>query len=432
MPILYYFCSPTIFHHISEIMTSELIKAIESGSKNALLKKRIINYYIYNGNSTISELSRALDVSIPTVTKIIEEMCEKGLLHTYGKLETSEGRHPLLYGLNPDSGYFVGVDVNLGSVNIALMNFNGEIIDHLMDNPLNIKNSSEGIDTLCKMITEFINSLDINPEHILNVSVNVSGRVNPEAGYSYSWFNLGEVPVAQAISERIGYPVSIDNDSRAMTYGEYLRGNISDLRNVLFINLSWGLGLGIIINGKVYKGHSGFAGEFGHYPCYDNEVICHCGKKGCLETEASGKAIHRKLVERVRRGESSILSEAINRDPDSVSLHDIIDAINHEDVLCIDLLEEVAHNIGKHIAGLINIFNPDGVIIGGLLSQTGDYLVQPIRSSVRKHSLNLVNRDTNISLSRLKDKAGVVGACMLARTRLFDSGNMRQNYKAVR
>ncbi len=404
-------------------MAYDLMKAIETGSKNAILKKRIINYYIYNGNSTISELSRALDISIPTVTKLIEEMCETGLLLTYGKLETSEGRHPHLYGLNPDSGYFIGVDINLGSVNIALMNFNGEIVEHRMNVVSEISNSAEGLEALCRVIDEFVNSLDIDRRHILNVNVNISGRVNPEAGYSYSWFNLGEEPVAQIISNRIGFEVTIDNDSRAMTYGEYLCGNISNKRNILFINLSWGLGLGIIIDGKNYSGNSGFAGEFGHYPCYDNEVICHCGKKGCLETEASGIAIHRKLVERVRRGESSILSKAIEEDPSKVTLSHIIDAINHEDVLCIDLLEEVGHNLGKHIAGLINIFNPEEVVIGGILSQTGDYLVQPIRSSVRKHSLNLVNRDTNISLSKLKEKAGVIGACMLARTRLFDSGN---------
>lgn len=138
-------------------------------------------------------------------------------------------------------------------------------------------------------------------------------------------------------------------------------------------------------------------------------------------------AIHRKLVERVQRGESSILSKAIQEDPSKVSLYEIIDAINHEDVLCIDLLEEVGYNLGRHIAGLINIFNPEEVVIGGILSQTGDYLVQPIRSSVRKHSLNLVNRDTNISVSRLKEKAGVIGACMLARARLFSNMSSGRN-----
>lgn len=265
-------------------MAQDLLKSLETGSKNAILKKRLINYFIYNGNSTISELSRALNISIPTVTKLIEEMCDTGLLLTYGKLETSEGRHPHLYGLNPDSGYFVGVDIDLGSVNVALMNFNGEIVEHRMNVKRDISNSAEGIENLCQVIDDFINGLDVDRRHILIVCVNISGRVNPEAGYSFSWFNLGEEPVAQIISRRLGLETVIENDSRAMSYGEYLCGNISNKKNLLFINLSWGLGLGIIIDGKSYSGNSGFAGELGHYPCYDNEVICHCGKKGCLET----------------------------------------------------------------------------------------------------------------------------------------------------
>ncbi len=404
-------------------MTHELLKAIEAGSKNAMLKKRIINYYIYNGNSTISELSRALDISIPTVTKLIEEMCTAGVINTYGKLETTEGRHPHLYGLNPESGYFIGVDLNLGSVNIGLMNFNGEMIEYHMEVEHHITNSAEGLEQLCKLITDFIGSLGIDPERILNVNVNVSGRVNPELGYSYSWFNFGEEPLSQIIGDKIGYEVTVDNDSRAMTYGEYLCGNITTKKNVIFINLSWGLGLGIIIDGKIYSGNSGFAGEFGHYPTYDNEEICHCGKKGCLETEASGKAICRKLVERVNRGEASLLAKDIIKNPEGIGLNQIIDAVNREDVLCIDLVEEVGFKLGRHIAGLINIFNPEEVIVGGVLSQVGDYIVQPIRTAIRKYSLNLVNRDTNVSLSRLKDKAGMVGACMLARSRIFENMN---------
>lgn len=402
-------------------MTYNMLHAIDQGNKSALSKKRIVNHYIYNGNSTIAELSKALDISIPTATKLIEEMCDSDLLLTYGKLETTEGRHPHLYGLNPKSGYFVGVDINLGSVNIGVMNFNGELVEHHMNICRNVENSAAGLELLCQIIDEFIDSLDINRDKILSIHINLSGRVNPEAGYSYSWFNLGETPVAQAISQRLNMSCTIDNDSRGMTYGEYLCGNVNNKNNILFINLSWGLGMGMIIGGKTYMGNSGFAGELGHYPCYDNEVICHCGKKGCLETEASGSALKRKLRERVANGESSILSEAISKHPETVTLNDIIDAIAHEDMLCIELLEEVGHQLGRHIAGLINIFNPEEVIIGGVLSQTGDYILQPVRSSIRKHSLNMVNRDTNVTISHLKEKAGMIGACMLARSRMFDS-----------
>ena len=111
------------------IMKQQLLKEIELGSKNALIKKRIITHYIYNGSSTITDLSKELDLSIPTVTKFIGDMYEDGYIIDYGKLETSGGRHPSLYGLNPESGYFIGVDIKRFAVNIGLINFKGDMME---------------------------------------------------------------------------------------------------------------------------------------------------------------------------------------------------------------------------------------------------------------------------------------------------------------
>ncbi|MGM9843842.1 MAG: ROK family transcriptional regulator [Muribaculaceae bacterium] len=399
-------------------MTRELLKDLKQENKNSSQKKRIITYYIHNGNSTITDLAKVLDLSIPTVTKLVEDMCSSGILNSYGKLETAGGRHPQLYGLNPDACYFVGVDIRRFCVNIGLINFNGELVENQMNVPYTFENSPKGLDNLCDIIRTFISSLIVEKDKILDISINVSGRVNPDSGYSYSWFNFGEDPLSQVMTDKIGIDVYIDNDTRAMTYGEYLRGNINEKKDMLFVNLSWGLGLGIIIDGKLYKGKSGFAGEFGHTPAYDNEIICHCGKKGCLETEASGSAMYRKLVERHKNGEKSFLSDLIDAGKE-ITLENLIDAINHEDVLCIELAEELGYELGKNIAGLINIFNPELVVIGGVLSQLGDYVLLPIKTAVRKHSLNLVNRDTTIRLSSLKDRAGIIGACMMARSRIF-------------
>lgn len=403
-------------------MAHTLLKDLAKGNKNSILKKRIITYYIYNGNSTLTDLAKVLDLSIPTVTKLVEDMCQIGFLNTYGKLETSGGRHPHLYGLNPDACYFIGVDIRRYSVNIGLINFNGELVESQMNVPYVFENTMAGLDALCEIITKFIESLIIDVKKILNINVNVSGRVNPESGYSYSWFNFGEVPLSQLMSEKTGYEVSIDNDTRAMTYGEYLRSNISEKKDVLFVNVSWGVGLGIIIGGKVYVGKSGFAGEFGHTPAYDNGLICHCGKKGCLETEASGNAIYRKLVERVQQGEMSLLADAVMKG-ELITLEMIADAVNKEDTLCIELVEELGYELGKHIAGLMNLFNPEMVIIGGILSTTDDYLILPIKTSIKKHSLNMVNKDTIIKVSFLRERAGMIGACMLARSRVFDINN---------
>lgn len=401
-------------------MAQALLKEIEIGSKNALLKKRIITHYIYNGNSTLTDLSKELDLSVPTVTKFVSEMCEEGYINEYGKLETTGGRHPILYGLNPESGYFIGVDIKKFAINIGLINFKGDMVDIKMDIPYKLENTPEALEELCRLIGSFIRKTKINTDKILNININISGRVNPESGYSFSHFNFSERPLAEILTEKIGYRISIDNDTRAMTYGEFMKGCVKGEKDIIFVNISWGLGIGIIIDGKIYTGKSGFSGEFGHVNTFDNEILCHCGKKGCLETEASGSALHRILLERIENGESSILSKRVKACETPLTLDEIIDAVNKEDLLCIEIVEEIGQKLGKQIAGLINIFNPELVIIGGTLSQTEDYITQPIKSAIRKYSLNLVNKDSVITTSKLKGEAGVIGACMLARSRMFE------------
>lgn len=354
-------------------MGDKLLKEIEKGSKLAVMKKRIITHYIYNGSSTITDLAKEMDLSVPTVTKFIDEMCEDGYINDYGKLETSGGRHPSLYGLNAESGYFVGVEVRQFSIHLGLINFKGDVMQLKMNVPFRAKNTPECLDELCKIIKQFLQKLPIEQDKVLNINVNLSGRVNPDLGYSYSIFNFDERPLSDIISEKLGgFRVSIDNDTRAMIYGEYMQGAVKGEKNIILINVSWGLGMGIIIDGKLYKGKSGFSGEFGHNYGYENEIICHCGKKGCIETEVSGSALQRILLEHIKNGETSIISNS-RKNIEEITLDDIIAAVNKEDLLCIELVEEIGVKLGRHVAGLINIFNPELVIIGGDLSRTGDF-----------------------------------------------------------
>lgn len=401
-------------------MKQALLKEIEIGSKNALLKKKIITHYIYNGCSTITDLAKELDLSVPTVTKFISEMCEEGYINDYGKLETSGGRHPSIYGLNPESGYFIGVDIKKFAINIGLINFKGDMLELNMNTPYKFENTQEALERLCDLIKNFIKETEVNKEKIMTICINIPGRVNSGSGYSFSTFNFSEQPLAEILTEKIGFPVCIDNDTRAMTYGEYMKGNVTGEKNIIFVNISWGLGIGIIIDGKIYTGKSGFSGEFGHVNVFDNEIICHCGKKGCLETEASGSAFHRIFLERIKNGETSILSNRLKEKNKPLTLDELIEAACKEDPLCIEIVVEIGQKLGKQVAGLINIFNPEMVIIGGTLSLTGDYITQPIKTAVRKYSLNLVNKDSVIVTSKLKDKAGIIGACMLARSRMFE------------
>lgn len=381
------------------------------------LQAELLKSIIHNGNSTAADLCHVLGMSAPTIARQVNEMIDMGLLLEYGKLQTSEGRKPTLYGLNPQSGYFVGVDTLYDGVNIGMIDFRGDLVQLEANHDYVYENTEESLEKLCQVIADFIDHCGVDRKKVFNINVNISGRVNPETGYSYTIFNFSERPLSDYMSERIGRPVTIDNDTRSMAYGELMQGAAKGADDVLFVNLGWGLGLGIIIDGKLYTGHSGFAGELGHFHAFDNDILCHCGKKGCLETEASGRALVRKIKERVAAGESTTLKK---EQLQNLRLDDCLNGIAHEDPLCLEVIEEIGTSLGTYIAGLINLFNPEEVVIGGAVAKAGNFLMHNIETAVLKYSLNLVNRDTRLTVSTLQDKAGVIGACLLARSRVLE------------
>lgn len=408
-----------IYQHSIEMTKKNFLFVTGTHNRTLLLKKRIIHYYIENGDATIADLGREMNLSVPTVTKLVTELQADGYIQENGKQETNGGRKPIVYGLNPKSGYFIGVDLGRDQLYVGVVDFKGDEILYEERIPFTPENTAESIAALCGLLNQYIDGLPIDREHILAVGLNISGRVNPETGHSYSILYVDGQPLAQTMEQQLQLKVFIENDTRAMAYGEYMKGNVENQKNVLFINMSWGLGMGIIIDGKAYYGKSGFSGELGHFCMFENEVLCHCGKKGCLETEASGSALHRKLYERFREGSTTILASRLE-EQQPVTLADILEAVKKEDVLLIEILEEMGTNLGKGVAGLINIFNPELVILGGILSQTRDYIYLPIKSAIRKYSLNLVNQDTDLHISALGEKAGLLGACLLSRNRLLN------------
>lgn len=400
-------------------MEDSFLKQAQEGNKTAILKKEIIRQYIICDNVSITDLSKEMNLSVPTVTKLISELKDEGFVIDFGKQDKNGGRRPNIYGLNPDAGYFVGVDLRKDNVAIGLMNFKGQMIDYEWCREFDLENSAQSLEELCRIINKFIDKLRIPRKKILSVGVNLSGRVNSESGYSYSFYFMEEQPLTMLLESQLGCNVYIENDSRAMAYGEYICGAIHDKRNMLFINVSWGLGVGIIVDGKLVYGKSGFSGEYGHFPMFDNEIICRCGKRGCLETEASGSAVHRMLTERLKEGQASTLSDKY-KSGQEISIEDIMNAVALGDVLAIEIMEKVGSVLGKAISGLINLFNPELIVIGGTLSAAKDYLMLPIKSAVNKYSLNMVSKDTVIKTSKLGDKVGVIGACMLIRSKTLN------------
>ena len=396
-----------------EELNSETITGV--AYKNINIKKSVISYFANSGNSTIADLCKELSLSAPKVNNLLNELIVDGLVKDYGKVDSTGGRRPNLYGLVPESSFFIGVDVKQNHINIGISDLQKNMVRLVENLPYKLSNNQDSLEQLCELISSFIDEFYAPKDKILGIGINLSGRINYATGYSYSFFHFNEEPLSKVIESHLGIKVFLENDSRAMAFGEFSSGVVNDEKNVLFLNLDYGLGMGIMLNSQLYYGKSGFAGEFGHIPIFKNEIICHCGKKGCLETEASGWALVRKFKERIKNGSSS----SIKRKSEEIELEDILKAANNDDTLAIELIAEIGENLGRGIALLINLFNPELVLLGGSLASTGEYLRLPIKSAVNKYSLSLVNTDTQLKISKLGEKAGVIGACLLVRNRLL-------------
>ena len=386
--------------------------------KNALLKKNILVHLAGNCEVTIADLAKELNISVPTATKLLQDLKDDGYLEDNGKIETAGGRRPNVFGLAADIFYFVGVDIRRRRMEIVLMNFQGKVIDKKSAIPYVLENNAESLEKACCEIELFIEECKVVKNKIAGIGVSLTGRVDPSTGYSYTYFNFNETPLTDVFKERLGFSVYIENDSRAMMFAESKFGLIKDEKNVLFLNLSRGSGMGSMFDGKLYYGKTGFAGEFGHIPLFENEIMCHCGKKGCLETEVSGIALEKMLLQRLKVGETSCLSEKWKAGED-ILLYDIINAANNDDTLAISLIAGMADKLGRGVGVLINTLNPELVVVGGSLSLTGDYLMLPLKVSINKYSLSLVNKDTQFKLSTLGESACVMGVAMLVRAKIL-------------
>ncbi|WP_407524996.1 ROK family transcriptional regulator [Lacibacter sp. MH-610] len=401
-------------HSLMEVFGEE-ITGSGVALKNKSLKKDIINQLDEDGDLTIADLSRELNISTPKITSLVNELIDEGLLQDLGKIDSTGGRRASIYGLVNDACYFIGVDVKRYYINIGLLDFKKHLVSVHEKIPYPLENTQQSLTALIDTIRNFIKEQGITKDKILGIGINLSGRVNNITGYSYSYFHFHEEPLVATIEQELGIKTFLENDSNAMAYGEFAHGVVTNEKNVLFINLDYGTGSGIIVDGKVYYGKSGFSGEFGHIPFYDNEIICGCGKKGCLETEVSGQALLRKVKEKMEAGAATILT----KNKGELKLEDLIEAAKQEDVLMIELLAEMGEKLGRALAVLINLFNPELVILGGTLAETGDYLRLPARSALNKYSLSLVNNDTQVKLSKLGEKAGVMGGCLIARNKVL-------------
>ncbi|GHV01391.1 transcriptional regulator [Bacteroidia bacterium] len=383
--------------------------------KNNLIKRSIIGYMIVKPHVTLAELTRELHISVPTITKLVGEMVEEGMVRDMGKIETAGGRRPNVFGLTNTAFYFAGVEVARDNIRYVISDLKNNITIRHIDPDFVLEDTPASLEAIASGIESFIKNSGVKRANILGVGVCIVGRANPQTGRSYKYFSFEPRSLSEVIRERAGLRVLIENNVRARCFAEYTLRDNQDEKNLLYLHLGRGIAIGMVLDGKLYYGKSSIAGEFGHTPFFDNELICSCGKKGCLETEVSGMAIENKMTALLDSGRSSILGNGRTAGQNAIHIDRVIEAAKMGDSLSIELIEEASEKAGKSVAFLLNIFNPETVIIGGALSQAGDYLMLPLLSSVNRYSLNLVYKDTAFLLSQMDDDAAALGVAMLMR-----------------
>lgn len=386
--------------------------------KDIARKKRIVSQMSSRDEITINDISESLNISIPKASELLNGLAEDGFIKETSKRSVGQGRKASFYALRADSYYFLGVEIKKYKINIGVMGFDKVMVKAKNNIPFLYKEAGESLTEVLQIINNFLEETQIERHKIAGLGLSVAGRINVKTGKILTIYHFADAPVKDFLEKELGIPVFLDNDSRTIAYGEFNFGKRLLEKEVLILNLDYGIALGIFVNGKPVYGASGYAGELGHIPLFDNEKICFCGKKGCLETEASGKALIDRITEQMNKGSNSILQTVLER-KGFLELEDIIDAVTKGDSLTLQTISAIAEKLGRGLAVTINIFNPELIIIGGILAAIGDPLLLPVKNAIIMHSLSLVNSDTTVVLSGLYNKAGLLGCCLLVRDKIL-------------
>ncbi|WP_421920443.1 ROK family protein [Marinifilum sp.] len=370
--------------------------------------RKIVRHLYYNDATSIAGIVKAVHISQPLVASLVDDLIGYGMLLDSGVGESIGGRRPNLFCINPDYQYVIGVEINLHTLNLAVFDLSNNQIQKEEIKYFDLEDSEEYLLALVEMIEMLISKLDVPKERYLSIGVSIPGLVDAKLGLSYTHLSVAANGLANYLAERIGLNVLLDNDARIMALGEKAFGKAIDKENVLCLNLTNGIGLGMILNGELHSGKNGFAGEFGHIPIEPNGELCHCGKIGCLETLTSGKVLVQNVKKAMEKGQPTILAQ-YQKEGKKIDLRSVVEAIKAEDQFAIDQLNQICEYLGKGLVTLIHLLNPEMVIIGGRMAHTGKYVLDPVRMSMNKYAMRRISSETEIVCSDLLDNAALMG-----------------------
>lgn len=382
-------------------------------SKKNAYKGLILSEFYFLKTLSCAGLSDRINKSLPFTTKILNELIDEGCITESGYAPSSGGRRPAMFTIKPDTLYVLAVAMDQFVTNIAILNMENQQVGELKKIELPLANNAEALSILAEKMQEAIRDSGIDHKKIIGAGIGMPGFIDFKNGINYSFLPNKNKTVTQFLSERLNLPVYIDNDSSLIALAEHRFGAARHYKNAMVINIGWGVGLGMVLNGELFRGHNGFAGEFSHMPLFNNNKLCSCGKSGCLETETSLLVVIEKAIGKLKDGRVSGIGKEFPTGHSEQDYEIIIEAALKGDQFAVSLLSEVGYNIGRGVAILIHLMNPESVVLSGRGALAGKVLQTPIQQALNEHCIPRLAANTSVDISTLGYRAELIGSAAL-------------------
>jgi N-acetylglucosamine repressor len=386
--------------------------------KRYKLRMHVLKTLYRKGMQSASSLTKKTGVSLPTVRAVLDELIREKIVLASGVGDSIGGRKPVVYSLDKDAYFVLAVEMGHYSARAT-------IVDCLNKNRSSVREFESSIDDpdlekkLEKEFHALLKESGLEKERIAAIGIGMPGLIDSENGENKTIRNLSARHVGERITRQLGIRTLIENDARMQALGEFVFGKAKNTMNSLVVNWSWGLGLGMILNGEIYKGAKGCAGEFSHIRLAENGTLCECGKRGCLQTIAGARHLLNMAKEEVKKGTISQLTRLFAAGTQEMTTADIISCAKKGDELSISLLNTLATNLGWGLSILIQLYNPEQIILNGPLAKGDQYVLIPIQQALNQYCLNRISEHVRIEISDLGEKSGLQGVAVSAFHRLF-------------
>jgi predicted NBD/HSP70 family sugar kinase len=397
--------------------------------KNNRYKRQIQKHLYFEKELSCADLSLLTDKSLPLTTRVLNELIEEGSVVESGYAHSTGGRRPLVYSLKADMLYIVSVAMDQLVTRVAILDMQNNYVLEPQRIELPLNNNAHALTELTQHINQYILASGIAKEKFAGIGIGMPGFVDVTKGINHSFLKTESgSSIVSIVEAAVGIPVFIDNDSSLIALAELKFGAARNKQTVMVVNVGWGIGLGMIVKGELFRGNNGFAGEFSHIPLFTNNKMCSCGKSGCLETESSLFIVTEKAIEGLQQGKVSMLKNLTLEHAEDSS-KEIMDAAIKGDKYAIELLSEAGYNIGRGIAILIHLLNPELIILSGRGSVGGKIWLAPIQQAINEHCIPKIAENTQLEISSLGFEAELIGAAALVMDH-FDSLEKRRNKNA--